>query len=172
MNVVGKSLDGERFDSKRDLVKKGDIYNEGRAVSGFTTKDRQVLDELIRRLEDGQYDIVLMETMDRLGRDYGIIARYGLPLWRDDGIIFYSLSENIGLGYNFPINEAIVNTTMTWGGVGKQQEIQKSKKAGFKKIEGYVARPAVAFIRWNEGGKDRLQAIYEVLKEQENVQLI
>jgi len=145
--VVGKPMDGSRFDSKRDLAIKGDIYNEGRAVSGFSVKDRPVLDELIRRLEAGQYDVVLMETMDRFGRDYGIMARYALPLWRDDGIVFFSLTENIGLGYNFPINEAIVNTTMTWGGVAKQEEIQKSKKAGFKKIErGYVSRPAVAFI--------------------------
>lgn len=168
MNVVGKPMDGTRYDSRRDLQKKGDIYNEGRATSGFSFDDRPVLDELLRRLKEGQYDIVLMESMDRLGRDYGIMARYALPLWREDGIIFFSLDENIGLGYNFPTNEAIINTTITWGGVAKIEEIGKSKKAGFKKIErGYVARPAVAFA--GDGTKAQgtdYRQLYEVMKEQ------
>ena len=89
-NIVGRDITKkERFNKERDLAKIGDIYNEGEGASGFKFKDRPVLAELIKRLENNEYDGIIVESMNRVARDFSGLARFLLPLWREQGKVIY-----------------------------------------------------------------------------------
>ena len=168
-NIVGKDINQEqRFSPSRDLGKKGDVFNEGRGSSGFVVDGRPVLNELMYRMRDGQYDGILVRDMNRFGRDYGIIARYALPDWRDDGKVIYSLQEDIALGNDDGgLDEAIINTGMTWGGQAKKSEIAQSVKAGDKKVlRGYMGQPLPEFLgRGTKSAGMSYRDAYAMMKE-------
>ena len=65
--IVGKDIDKEeRFRASRDLQKVGDVFNDGEGASAFdSARTRPALNELLRRMKQGQYDAVLAETLDR-----------------------------------------------------------------------------------------------------------
>jgi len=127
-NIVGRDITKkERFNAERDLAKVGDIYNEGEGASGFKFKDRPVLAELIKRLENNEYDGIIVESMNRVARDFSGLARFLLPLWREQGKVIYSLIDGQQLDGN-RTNEAIINSQMTWGGIGKLEEIAKAEE--------------------------------------------
>jgi len=136
--IVGKDIEGKgRFNPKRDLALKGDIFNEGRGTSAgaFKPKDRPVLMELLKRLEEGQYEAVIAENMDRYSRDPLSFAAVALPLWRDEGKVFWGLADNEGWGAGLsPHEESIIVTKLMWGGEAKKQEAAKSKKQLAKAI--------------------------------------
>jgi len=127
-NIFGRDITKkERFNAERDLAKVGDIYNEGEGASGFKFKDRPVLAELIKRLENNEYDGIIVESMNRVARDFSGLARFLLPLWREQGKVIYSLIDGQQLDGN-RTNEAIINSQMTWGGIGKLEEIAKAEE--------------------------------------------
>jgi len=130
-NIVGKDIEGKkRFSRKRDLVLKGDVFNEGRGTSamGLNEQDRPVAMELLRRMDEGQYEAVIAESLDRFSRDPLSFAYVALPLWRDKSKIFWGLQENEGWGANqTPHEESIIVTKLMWGGEAKKGEIRKSK---------------------------------------------
>lgn len=130
--IVGKDIDGKKkFKRERDLIVKGDIFNEGRGTSAgaFKPADRPVLMELLRRMKEGQYEAVLAENMDRFSRDPLSFAAVALPLWREDKKIFWGLADNEGWGANLtPHEESIIVTKLMWGGEAKKAEGQKSRK--------------------------------------------
>ena len=136
-NVVGKDLDkAERFNPARDLVKQGDVFNEGDGASAFDSAEkRPVLNELLRRVQEGQYDAVLAESLDRYSRDPLDFATVALRLWRDDKKQFWGLSDKRGYGTGEPFNEAIITTQLMWGGEGKKQESKKSISALEQKLD-------------------------------------
>ena len=146
-NIVGKDIDKEeRFDAVRDLAKKGDIFNEGEGASAFdSATERPVLNEMLRRMEEGEYDIIIAESLDRFTRDPLDFARArngrALDLWRKQGKMFWGLSDKMGLGdKDKQFNEAIIVTQNTWGGAGKKQEIKKSISSLEAKLDrGYIA---------------------------------
>ena len=140
-DVVGKDIDNKRkFQASRDLIKIGDVYNEGEGTSGFNVQDRKVLQEALKRMRAGEYDGIMAETMDRIARDYGALASIAYPDWKENGKVFWSLTENEGLGTEDPIEEATINTKMTWGGITKRIEAKKSAAALKGKLaQGYVA---------------------------------
>lgn len=135
-SIVGRDIDKDiRFNAERDLALKGDIYNEGEGASGFDAEGRVVLNELIRRVRDGQYDGILVESMDRVSRDWtDFVSTVPAPLWREEGKVVYSLGDGEYLSDD-PTEEAVINTRMTWGGIAKKGEIKKAKKALDTKIE-------------------------------------
>ena len=128
LNIVGRDITKkERFNKERDLAKIGDIYNEGEGASGFKFKDRPVLAELIKRQKNNEYDGIIVESMNRVARDFSGLARFLLPLWREQGKVIYSLIDGQQLDSN-RVNEAIINSQMTWGGIGKLEEIAKAEE--------------------------------------------
>ena len=127
--IVGRDITKkQRFDRLRDLNLKGDIFNEGEGASGFKFADRPVLAELIKRTEAGEYDGILVESMNRVARDFAGLSRFLLPLWRDQGKEILSLIDGQVLDKN-RLNEAIINSQMTWGGISKLEEIAKAEEA-------------------------------------------
>jgi hypothetical protein len=136
-NIVGKDFDQtDRFNPARDLSKQGDVFNEGDGKSAFANaKKRPVLNELVRRMREGQYDAVIAETLDRLSRDPLDLASVALDLWRDEGKIFWGLDDNRGYGTAEPFNEAIITTQLMWGGEGKKQEAKKAISALEAKLD-------------------------------------
>jgi len=153
MAVVGRDIDGKvRFNKERDLVKVGDIFNEGNGQSGFKFDERPVLVELIRRMREGQYDGILVESMNRFARDFAGLSHLALPLWREEGKIIHSLTSGQTLDSN-RTNEAIINSQMTWGGIGKLEEIAKGKAALRGKItQGYLAGSTPEWIGAKSSG--------------------
>lgn len=145
-SIVGRSLGkgGERFNKDRDLALKGDIFNEGDGQTAFdSSRDRVVLNELLRRMDEGQYEVVIAESLDRFSRDPLDFARALngtlLDRWRRDGWVFWGLSDNQGYGTKIPFNEAIITTKLMWGGESKKQEGEKSKKSLDEKLDkGFV----------------------------------
>jgi hypothetical protein len=127
--IVGRDITKKkRFDRKTDLVLEGDIFNEGEGASGFKFADRPVLAELIKRTEAGEYDGILVESMNRVARDFAGLSRFLLPLWRDQNKEILSLIDGQVLNKN-RLNEAIINSQMTWGGISKLEEIEKAEEA-------------------------------------------
>jgi len=154
-SIVGRDIDGKvKFKAERDLIKKGDIFNEGNGQSGFKFEERPVLVELIRRMREGQYDGILVESMNRFARDFAGLSHLALPLWREEGKIIYDLTSGQTLDSN-RTNEAVINSQMTWGGIGKLEEIAKGKKALKGKIAlGYLAGSTPEWIgAKTSGGK-------------------
>ena len=153
--IVGRDIEGKiRFNSERDLAKTGDIYNEGNGQSGFKFEERPVLVELIRRMRDGQYDGILVESIDRFARDFAGLSYLALPLWRDEGKIIHSLASGQTLSSN-RTDEAIINSQMTWGGIAKLTDIEKGREALRGKIlQGYLAGSTPEWIgAKSSGGK-------------------
>jgi len=138
--IVGRDIDGKvKFKADRDLILEGDFFNEGNGQSGFKFEERPVFVELLRRVRAGEYDGILVETMNRVARDFAGLSHLALPLWREEGKIIHDMTSGQTLDDN-RINEAIINTQMTWGGIGKQEEIKKGKSALKGKIaSGYLA---------------------------------
>jgi len=129
MNIVGRDIEKKRrFNAKNDLALQGDIYNEGDRQSGFKFEERPVFLELLRRMKEGQYDGIIVESMNRIARDFAGLSRLALPVWREDGKVILSLSDNQVLDDD-RTNEAIINSQMTWGGIGKLGEIAKAETA-------------------------------------------
>ena len=128
--IVGRDITRKRrFDRKRDLEAKGDIYNEGEGASGFDADSRIVLNTLLAKVDAGEYDGVLVESMDRVSRDWtDFVSNFPAFLWRDKGRIVYSLGDGEYLS-NDPVEEAVINTRMTWGGIAKKGEIKKAESA-------------------------------------------
>ena len=138
--IVGKDINSrKKFNPKKDLQGQGDIYNEGEGASGFKTEGRPVLMELIRRMKDGQYDGVAVESFDRFSRDILGMAHFALPLWREDGKIIYSFNENKSLDSDLEA-EALLGITSLASSLTKFGEIKKARSALKGKIaEGYLA---------------------------------
>ncbi len=154
-SIVGRDIDGKtKFKADRDLILTGDIFNEGNGQSGFKFDERPVLVELIRRMREGQYDGILVESMNRFARDFAGLSHLALPLWREEGKIIYDMTSGQTLDSN-RVNEAIINSQMTWGGIGKLEEIAKGKKALKGKIaKGYLAGSTPEWIgAKTSGGK-------------------
>jgi len=145
--VVGRDINGKiKFNADRDLIVSGDIFNEGNGQSGFKFEERPVLIELIKRMREGEYDGIIVESMDRFARDFAGLSHLALPLWREEGKVIYALESGQTLDAN-RTNEAIINSQMTWGGIGKQTEISKSKQALRGKIaQGYLSGSRVQFL--------------------------
>ena len=135
--IVGKDLDkSKRFNPSKDLLLEGDIFNEGDGASAFDSAEkRPVLNELLRRMKEGQYDGVIAESLDRYSRDPLDFATVALRLWREDGKTFWGISDNRGYGTAEPFNEAIITTQLMWGGEGKKQETKKSISALEQKLD-------------------------------------
>ncbi len=153
--IVGRDIDGKlKFKAERDLILQGDIFNEGNGQSGFKFEERPVLVELIRRVREGQYDGILVESMNRFARDFAGLSHLALPLWREEGKIIYDMNSGQTLDAN-RTNEAIINSQMTWGGIGKLEEIAKGKSALKGKIaRGYLAGSTPEWIgAKSSGGK-------------------
>jgi hypothetical protein len=144
--IVGKDIDRKKkFNPVEDLAIEGDIYNEGERKSGFdSARTRPVLNEMLRRVANDEYDIIIAESIDRFTRDILDFGRAlngtNLDLWREKGKVFWGIKDNAGLGdKSRPFNEEIINTQNTWGGAGKKQEIEKSIDALEAKINrGYI----------------------------------
>lgn len=136
-SIVGKDIDKEeRFKAERDLAKKGDVFNDGEGASAFdSARDRPALNELLRRMEQGEYDVVLAETLDRYSRDPLDFALVALDLWRKGGKVFYGIKDGRGYGSAEPFNEAIITTALMWGGESKKQEGTKAINALEAKID-------------------------------------
>jgi hypothetical protein len=136
--IVGRDINMKRkFNAAKDLKLKGDILNEGNGQSGFKFTERPVLVEGISRLPD--YDGMIVESTNRLARDFAGLSHLMLPQWRENGKVIYSLIDGQQLDEN-RTNEAIINSQMTWGGISKQEEIAKGKEALKGKIaSGYLA---------------------------------
>lgn len=134
--IVGRPMDGRKFSPDRDLVLKGDIFNEGNGQSAFgSSRERQVFGELLKRVRDGEYEAVIATSLDRYSRDPLDFARArvgntdALDMWREDGIQFWGLDDNRGYGTLEPFNESIITTQLMWGGEGKRQEARKAVRA-------------------------------------------
>jgi len=144
--IVGKDIDKrKRFNAKKDLVKPGDIFNEGESASGFKIASRPVFNELVRRVREGEYDGIAVESFDRISRDYGGLSYFGLPLWREDGKLF--------LGFNGEYlnddlaNEFLLGVTSSAASLTKAQEIEKSKKGRADAIDiGFIKAGRPEFI--------------------------
>lgn len=138
-----------RFNPSIHLALKGDVFNEGDGQSAFgNAADRSVLNELLRRMRAGEYDLVLAESLDRFSRDPLDFATVALDLWRVDKNIFWGLSDQRGYGTQQPFNEAIITTQLMWGGETKKQEGKKSISALEAKLDrGFItSRMKAEFI--------------------------
>lgn len=129
--VVGRDPKKER----RGLVlkAKGDIYNEGEAESGYKVAERPVFMNLVQRLRKGQYQGVIAIDMERFARDYGALSAYAYDTWREQNppVFYHGIIDKLTLGTTGPdaaIDEAIINSKMTWGGVSKRGEIRKGER--------------------------------------------
>jgi len=145
--VVGRDITGKRrFKAERDLALSGSIFNEGEGASGFKFEQRPVFVELLSRMKEGQYDGIIVESMNRIARDFAGLSHLALPAWREDGKVILSLTDNQILSDN-RTNEAIINSQMTWGGIGKLEEIGKAKAALRDAIDyGYLAGSTPEFL--------------------------
>ena len=175
--IVGKDIDKKkRFDRKKMLVDlddegkvisrvDGDIFNEGEGASGFKIAERPVFVELIRRLREGEYDGIAVETFDRISRDYGGLSYFGLPLWREDGKIFLGfngtyLNDNLA-------NEFLLGVTSSAASLTKPQETEKSKKGRADAIDvGFIkaGRPEFIGSGTKAAGLDYREA-YRLMKQ-------
>jgi len=152
--IVGKDINNKKkFNPKTDLAVQGDIYNEGEGASGFKTESRPVLVELIKRVREGQYDGIAVETFDRFSRDILGIAHFALPLWREDGKVIYGFDGNM-LDSNMK-DEALLGITSLASSLTKLTEIEKTRTALKGKIaEGYLAGSTPEWIgAKTSGGK-------------------
>ena len=165
--IVGKDINKkQRFDAKRDLVKQGDIFNEGEGASGFKIENRPVFKELVERMKKGEYDGIAMETFDRISRDIHGLSYFGLPLWREDGKLMLGfdgryLDDDIE-------NEFLLGVTSNAASLTKAQEIKKSKvgvadaiSTGFLK----TGRPEFIGSGTKNAGLD-YRAAYKMMKKQ------
>ena len=129
--IVGKDINNKkRFNAKKDLAIKGDIYNEGEGASGFKTTSRPVFMELVSRIEDGKYDGIVVETFDRVSRDILGLSHLALPLWREQGKIVYGLKDGKLLDNNLK-DEALLVITEAANSLTKLGEIDKAKETLF-----------------------------------------
>jgi len=125
-----------RFTPARDLLREGDVFNEGDGQSAFeNAKKRVVLNEMLRRMRDGGYDAVIAESLDRYSRDPLDFATVALDLWREKGKQFASLSEPYAYGSNADLDEPIITTQLMWGGVSKLGEKKKAISALESKLD-------------------------------------
>jgi hypothetical protein len=149
--VVGKAIDKEyTFKASRDLALKGDVFNEGEGASASeleSIRDRKVMKEMIRRMVAGEYDVIIAESLDRFSRDPLSFGWGYLPIWREQGKIFWGLSDNRGYGTLEPQNESIITTQLMWGGEGKKQESKKAIGSLERKIDvGYISKPKAELL--------------------------
>jgi hypothetical protein len=151
--IVGRDINGKiKFKAERDLAIIGDYFNEGNGMSGFKFEERPVLVKLLDETRSGKYDVIIVESMNRVARDFAGLAHLALPVWRQEGKIIYSLMDGMMLDEN-RINEAIINSQMTWGGIGKLEEIAKGKEALKGKIAlGYLAGSTPEWIGAKSSG--------------------
>lgn len=170
--IVGKDIEGKkRFRRDRDLILKGDFYNEGRGTSAgaFKPDERPVLMELLNRMREGQYDAVLAENMDRYSRDPLSFAAVALDLWRENNKIFWGLADNEGWGAQLsPYEESIIVTKLMWGGEAKKAEARKSRKQLAKAIfRGSMtgSKPEWLGSKSKQHGLDYRKAWERMLKE-------
>jgi hypothetical protein len=175
--IQGKSLTGEYQGVQ--FFDKGDIWNEGNGVSGYTVKDRPVFQELLKKLRKGEADLVLAVSMDRYARNYGGFAFEAYDLWNGDAEfrgkplpkkVFYGLSEQRGLGEPGElglINEKVLNSLMDWGGLAKQLEIQKGekKRTGTNIDKGYLLGGKPEWVGKVYKGKTAKQIDYRAVFE-------
>ncbi len=128
MGIVGRDINKKvRFKAGRDLKKVGDIFNEGDGQSGFKFEDRPVLIELLERMKNGEYEGIIVESMNRVARDFAGLSHLALPVWREEGKVILSLADNQILDDN-RMNEAIINSQMTWGGINTLEAIKKGEE--------------------------------------------
>jgi hypothetical protein len=135
--IVGKDIDKKvRFKADRDLKLTGDVFNDGEGASAFSSaQKRPALNEMLRRMREGQYDVVLAESLDRYSRDPLDFATVALDLWREDKKVFWGISDGRGYGTLDPFNEAIITTQLMWAGEGKKQESGKAISALDAKLD-------------------------------------
>jgi len=127
-SIVGKDIKKKRrFSADRDLALKGDVFNEGEKATGFKTANRPVFLELLRRIEEGQYDGIVVESFDRISRDILGLAHLALPIWREDGKVILDLSTGKVLGVDRE-EEALQGIVSLAGSLTKVAEIKKSDK--------------------------------------------
>jgi len=146
-SIVGRQFsytkDEGRFNAARDLARKGDIFNEGDGQSAFdSARERRVLNELLKRMRDGEYDAVVAETLDRYSRDPLDFATAALDDWRKGDKQFASLKEGEAYGSPNELDEAIITTKLMWGGEGKKGESRKAINALEEKMNiGFLSKP-------------------------------
>ena len=148
--VVGRDINKkQKFNAARDLAREGDVFNEGEGASALASaRQRQVLNEMLRRLRADDYDIVLAESLDRYSRDPLDFATVALDLWREDGKQFRSLSEDYGYGVGTSDQEeAIITTLLMWGGESAKSAIKKSIDSLDRKLVlGFISRPKAELV--------------------------
>ena len=165
--IVGKDIDKkERFNAVRDLAKPGDIWNEGEGASGFKIKNRPVFQELLKRMEKGDYDGVIVESFDRISRDLNQLSHYALPLWREDNKLFIGLN---GEYLNDDLaNEFLLGVKSNASSLTKAEEIKKSSKGRADALDvGFIkaGRPEFEGSGTKNAGLDYREA-YKMMKEQ------
>ena len=165
--IVGKDIERKKRFNRRELPDmKGDIFNEGEGASGFSFAKRPVFAELLKRMKAGEYDGILVESMDRIARDWTGLAHLAANTWRDEGKVIFSLSDSDYLADN-PFEEAVINTKMTWGGVAKKAEIDKAEEAriGDNADKGFFkgSEPEFLGTKGKRHGLDYRRA-YELMK--------
>jgi DNA invertase Pin-like site-specific DNA recombinase len=128
--IQGRSIDkkyrGTKFDGKSD------IWNEGDGKSAFgRIEEREVLVELLSELNKGTYDVVIMETLDRLTRDPIEIGSAGVvDLYRRKGKSFQSLTnDEMAFEPDNPTGEMIAIALLGFTTLSKKAEIMKAKEA-------------------------------------------
>jgi DNA invertase Pin-like site-specific DNA recombinase len=127
--IVGKDIHNKKKYSAKDLLKVGDIYNEGEGSSGFKTDERPVLVHLLEKVKEGVYDGVAMESFDRLSRDILGLAYFALPLWREDGKVFIGFNGDY---LNKDRENEYLNTIVSAASsLAKVGEIKKGQEALF-----------------------------------------
>ena len=179
--IVGKDIDKKRrFDQKKDLVildedgnetfrKEGDIFNEGEGASGFKINSRPVFKELVRRVENGEYDGIAVESFDRISRDMNGLSHFALPLWREDGKTILGFDGSY-LNDNLP-NEFLLGITSNAASLTKAQEIAKSKIGRAEAIDlGFIkaGRPEFIGSGTKAAGLDYREAYRLMKKNGEN----
>ena len=147
VRIVGKDINKKkRFNAKTDLIKEGDIFNEGEGASGFKIESRPVFKELIKRVRAGDYDGIAMEGFDRVSRDIHGLSHFALPLWREDGKILLGLTDGNYLNDD-RANEFLLGVTSNAASLTKAQEIEKSKKGRANAIDlGFIKAGRPEFL--------------------------
>ncbi len=179
--IVGKDIDKKRrFDQRKDLVildedgnetfrKEGDIFNEGEGASGFKINSRPVFKELVRRVLNGEYDGIAVESFDRISRDMNGLSYFALPLWREDGKTILGFNGEF-LNDDLP-NEFHLAITSNAASLTKAQEIAKSKIGRAKAIDlGFIkaGRPEFIGSGTKQAGLDYREAYRLMKKNGEN----
>lgn len=164
--IVGKDINKKRrFNARRDLALKGDIYNEGEGASGFKTRERPVFMELLKRMEAGEYDGVAVETFDRISRDVLGLSHLALPAWREDGKVFLDLKTGEMLDEDRS-KESIIAIVSLAGSISKLAEIEKSIAGRADAISnGFIKAGVPEFL--GTGGKSPgvdYRRAYELMK--------